>query len=158
MPHSVARELIDRYWDYSLPVNPARIAERMGIQVVTESDSSISGKAEITPDGAFISFNPNDAEVRRRFTLAHELGHLALNHVTPSSPCLRDPSQNFSLSNYDAKESEANRFAAELLMPAKAIEILIEKRDITDFSELARQFNVSLLAMEYRLKNLGWIR
>jgi Zn-dependent peptidase ImmA (M78 family) len=62
----------------------------------------------------------------------------------------------------DAEEIEANRFAAELLMPRamvmKSVSAIVKQtapsRDEL-ISKLAREFDVSTDAMGYRLINLG---
>jgi len=65
----------------------------------------------------------------------------------------------------DAREIQANRFAAELLMPDNlvldAFSRVVEKKAKVDSSELiaalASDFGVSAQAMEYRLTNLGML-
>lgn len=59
--------------------------------------------------------------------------------------------------NFDPIEVEANRFAAELLMPEAAVRHYVQ-HGIISISELARTFAVSEVAMKYRLKNLGILR
>jgi len=52
------------------------------------------------------------------------------------------------------KEVEANRFAAELLMPRRMIIDAIVRSGAAEASELARQFKVSEEAMTYRLADI----
>lgn len=158
MPVSHADVLIKKYFidpttnRLSLPIDPFLIAEKEGISVVPleKGDRRLSGA--VLPETKTIFYNPDDSRVRRRFTVAHELGHLCLNHGF----AFRDPSQNFSRFHYDINEVEANKFAAELLIPEAAIKILIDKRGITDAERLAKIFDVSLNAISYRLKNIGY--
>lgn len=153
MPVKTAQILLNKYWDKNLPINPARIAEREGVKVEADSGLSAGGlSGEILPDGnsAIIRYNPADSEKRRRFTIAHELGHFSLGH----GHAFRDPSRNFSMSYFDPREVAANWFAAELLMPEIAVSVLVKQRRITSIEELARLFNVSLAAMKYRLNAL----
>jgi len=83
---------------------------------------------------------------RRRFTLAHELGHLVMD--TRSVP---------------DKEAEklAHRFAAALLVPAeRAVYELGTRRTQLDWEELKilkRKYGFSLAAWIYRAKDLGII-
>ncbi len=42
-------------------------------------------------------------------------------------------------------------------MPETAVSYFIEKRGINDLQELAHHFQVSTVAMKYRLVNLGWL-
>lgn len=70
-------------------------------------------------------------------------------------------------SYWDRYESEANNFAAELLMPAELLYEFIWNNFDDDhvgmwesykINQLAQVFEVSTQAMEYRLDNLGLIR
>ena len=58
---------------------------------------------------------------------------------------------------YSPVEREANRFAAELLMPAEAVEYLVRTMKDATVAKMASRFDVSQVAMGYRLKNLGWL-
>lgn len=156
MPVKTARSLLSKYWKGGLPIDPKKIAALEGLSVQACSsfaEKNISG--ELVPEGksAVIRFNPSDSAKRQRFTIAHELGHYVLGH----GHAFRDPSSHFSMSYYDPREVDANQFAAEVLMPEMAVNVLVKQRKITDVKELARIFDVSINAMSYRLKKLGFI-
>lgn len=162
MPINTAQSLLSKYWNRALPVDPKVIAETCGVTVSGLSLGSDSESSHQDLSGSFdleegrkpiIRFNENESSVRQRFTIAHELGHYALSHGS----AFRDSSKSFSLNNYDWKEVEANKFAAELLMPADAVKQLITVNDITELDRLAKKFHVSEVAMKFRLKNLGWL-
>lgn len=151
---AIAREVLKKYWDGTLPVSPAEIARRMGVRVEASPDmGEVSGQFSLTSDGPLIRYNCNEPYVRQRFTIAHEIGHYILQH----GPAFRDPAKNFSEFSHDQKEVSANRFAAEILMPDVAVAAYIREKRIYQLSELARRFAVSDAAIKYRLKNLGWI-
>lgn len=59
-----------------------------------------------------IVLNPAHSLLIQRFTWAHELGHILLNH--PYLPCTRWPTRHWST---DLMEIEANAAAAECLIP-----------------------------------------
>lgn len=92
-----------------------------------------------------------DAAVRRRFTLAHELGHHFLGHGAGFDT-------NSSLSDeVDPDESSANRFAAEFIAPRPAVERFIsELEDDSPTLELvcrlANHFAISPKAARIRLE------
>lgn len=65
-----------------------------------------------------IAYNKTKHPHRQRFTVAHEIGHLLLGHTKDDIPIDFDSS--------DPEEIEANKFAAELLMPLAML-----KQDIT---------------------------
>ena len=56
--------------------------------------------------------------VRRRFTLAHEIGHIIIPWHTGTIIDDIDAPRSSEKSRYREMEAEANRFAAELLMPS----------------------------------------
>lgn len=83
-----------------------------------------------------------DDKARSRFDAAHELGHLLLHPDTePGSKLV---------------ETEAHRFAAELLMPRDEILDHLPRRiDWPTFHSLKREWGVSLKALVYRAHYLG---
>jgi hypothetical protein len=93
----------------------------------------------------------------RRFSIAHELGHLVLKH--PS----RDPKELCgkygSPRGIDARdfEAEANAFASELLMPSRILRQSCEVSpvDLEVPRRIAREYNVSILASARRFTELA---
>ena len=92
-----------------------------------------------------------DAAVRRRFTLAHELGHHCLGH----GPGI---DTNSSLNDeVDPDESSANRFAAEFIAPRPAVERFVSELDddsptLELVCKLANHFALSPKAARIRLE------
>lgn len=157
MPVRQARAALDQYWNRQIPVDPAQIAQAAGAKVYADQDmlfQDLSGCFDIENGTPTIRFNPGDAPVRQRFTIAHELGHMFLQH----GHSFRDNANNYNSGTALLRERDANSFAAELLMPKEVLDWLLFKENITDVQELARLLNVSGAAMHYRLKNLGFLR
>lgn len=157
-PARAASALLARHWDGKLPVDPRRIAEALGIRVVARGGPddpgyAYSGYFDNSGERPVIEYNQSEAVVRQRFTIAHELGHYALGHA--SSP--RDTPANFSTKVADDAERLANRFAAELLIPAKELRILLQTGKFKDVAEFAAAFWTSRLAITYRMQGLGLI-
>lgn len=148
-----------------LPVPLEQIARREGIKVELASlDEELSGMSFIKNGVAVIILNLNHHPNRRRFTLAHEIGHHLMhvpyltNNVHVDKGVLnRDV---VSAQAVDPKEMEANAFAAELLMP----EAELRRYHNVDFNDdaflytLAKKLKVSVTALTYRLINLGMVR
>ena len=141
-----------------------KIAESLGIDVKGEElDDDISGLFVMKNGKPFIRFNNSEGQKRRRFTIAHELGHYVLHRE--GTPLFVDKKnektlyRNSTSSSGEVKrEREANAFAASLLMPEAFISdemrnIPLGKNPIT---HLANVFNVSEQAMSFRLSNLGY--
>jgi len=137
-----------------------KIAQNEQITVTTNSDlefEGIDGLIQKNNGQVEIVLNPHSPHNRQRFTFAHELGHYFLGHLTDEAPCFRDNKQSYDLYHFDPKETQANNFAAALLMPEEKINDLILNQDITSIPILAKIFKVSEQAMRIRLKNLGII-
>ncbi len=98
---------------------------------------------------------------RQRFTSAHECGHLLFHkgdvHIDRSFRVnRRNPVSSQAV---DPEEIEANRFAAEILMPydmimKHLIEYDIDIEDEKELRGLADKYQVSLQAMTHRVTNL----
>jgi len=125
------------------------------VEVVRGLD--VSGVVSIDGTAPIIRVNSDEPSLRQRFTIAHVLGHVSLGHLTMKSPEFRDPAHNYTMSNYDPKERDANRFAVALLMPEDAVKAVIMRMTEPDIKALAEVFKVSKVAMSIRLKSLGVI-
>jgi Zn-dependent peptidase ImmA (M78 family) len=146
------------HWDGKLPVDPGVIAKRLGLRLEAVGSPfdpvAFSGYFKRSPNdglGPLIQYNREDSLVRRRFTVAHEIGHFVLDH----SDAPRDDPDMFRASVSSPIERAANQFAAELLMPAQAVKRLALSGRYSTVKELADVFSVSATAMNYRLSNLG---
>jgi Zn-dependent peptidase ImmA (M78 family) len=96
---------------------------------------------------------------RKRFTAAHELGHVALGHLAEgAAPTDRDGDLYLFRATggvHEAREVEANRFAAALLMPARLVLGEADRIGGTlDVRLLSERFWVSEAAMAVRLRDL----
>jgi Zn-dependent peptidase ImmA (M78 family) len=164
-----AETLVQRLGLVEPPVDVVAIAQSLGIQVVTTNlGDDISGLL-ITRDGATtICIEKSHHIRRRRFTLAHEIGHFYLRHQFEPGEHVHVDRGTFvskrsgrSSEGTDAKEVEANQFAACLLMPRLFVEQEIERVGgvLTDetIAALADKFIVSAQAMTIRLGTLGWL-
>lgn len=180
MRYSNASELLlalgEKGFEIKAPINVDEIAKLLEIEVFDAPDLEAEGATGCIffdeDKKAIILINPfdNTYEPRRRFTLAHELGHYCL-HLNDEKDQFVDNRKTMSrsASYWDPYEAQANNFAAQLLMPKNLIvsegiiltqeyEKLGKDLESTDFiRDLANRFNVSIPAMEYRLSALGII-
>ncbi len=136
--------------------NPINLMEQLGIPVVflnssSEKFSGMTVQTDINMPIIFLNKNmPND---HKRFTLAHELGHLIM-HI----PFSDDPEFMSNLEDLDEVEKQADRFAGSFLMPGKEI----KRQTLYSFTysrltELKLYWKVSKQALIYRAKDLGII-
>ena len=118
----------------------AEYAARTGIDVCELSASAM-------PDGFtfarrqnahVILYNEQKQKPRRRFTIAHEIGHIALKHQKHGS----------------AEEEEANFFAAQLLMPDAVLRFVRDRRQLVTAKFLQDCFGVSYTAARRKLTYL----
>jgi Zn-dependent peptidase ImmA (M78 family) len=141
------------------------IAKKYGITInKTDLPENISGM--LHKPSATIFVNQIHPKNRRRFTIAHELGHYFLSSISgvhvdkQIGLVFRDENSKEAIF---AEEIAANRFAAELLMPSDMVKNEIDKMDKSNLSvedmiqNIADLFEVSSIAMTYKLKNLGLI-
>ena len=141
-----------------------KIAEHLGITILnaTFPTDKISGVFFNKDGRLYIGVNKDHSKTRRRFTIAHELGHYMLHaneklHLDDSSKFRETPDTFYRAEDITNKnETQANHFAAELLMPEELIEHCISDGIISTVA-LAAKFNVSEQAMTYRLVYLGYL-
>jgi Zn-dependent peptidase ImmA (M78 family) len=155
-----ARRLINELDINDAPVGVKEIAERNGVEVVEEVfPDNISGALHRGPERSVIAVNKAHSETRQRFTISHELGHYFLHR---DSPAFYDVQHQIGShfrakvtgTQWDPKEVEANKFAAELLMPRKLLIARVRSSAEVNAVKLAAEFKVSPEAMTYRLAEL----
>ena len=87
---------------------------------------------------------------RRRFTLAHELGHAWCRHDGALEP---DTVATLSGKTSNPYEIQANAFAAEFLVPRAGFDLGPEPT-LEDVVSAAARYGVSAIVIVYRLKQL----
>lgn len=159
------------------PTPVRKIAGKLGLIIrAYDLGIGVSGALFLDEDVAVIGVNPEESRERRRFTIAHEIGHFYLHKRSSAlfvdkDVLLRGKKiggvqvlfRDGNSSTGELKlEREANAFAAALLMPASILAKEITSLNLEDYAhdediikELAKKFGVSSIAMTYRLTNLG---
>lgn len=130
------------------------VVEELRVPVVVAGlPDGVAGACWRSGDDVVLWVSGTDAPVRRRFTLAHELGHLRCGH-DGSIPV--DTVTTLSGKTSDAREIQANAFAAELLVPAAGARAMVDGREpsLDDVVRLAERFGVSCVAALFRLNTL----
>ena len=116
---SFVAKLLNELRINSIPIDPFEIASRLGLGLVSYSSLSpkIIEKTMMESEDGFsfqsdygwiIFYNDRKQISRIRFTIAHEIGHILLNHSQES----------------DLAESEANYFARYLLAPPVLVQLV----------------------------------
>ncbi|AUJ71392.1 ImmA/IrrE family metallo-endopeptidase [Pseudoalteromonas sp. NC201] len=151
------KDIISQHHD-SFPVKVGSIAKAFGIQVKRSTLSpGISGEIKETNGEVIVKINRHDSEERQRFTLAHEIAHFLLHRDKIGDGIVDTMLFRSSLSN--SLEAEANRLAADIVMPFS----LIDSEPLSSnlrFEErveyLANLSKLSIPAMEIRLGKKGF--
>ena len=126
--------------------------KKLGIEVIRGMADSIDAMLIHVPPGRpVIAVNSNRPLCRRRFSVAHELGHYVLGH---NSLVFSESGGGGMIKRDPRQERAANAFAAEFLMPKK---LLAREAHKYSLRALARRYLVSMQAMEIRLKELGLV-
>ena len=144
------------------PFDPFQLAEDLNITCdkthITVGIIGCSGLLSLEKGRPNIWVNPFDSEERKRFTVAHELGHFILhtNKLKKKRRIMDFPRTLYSADTVtDPYEQDANRFALELLMPEDSIRAYMRKmteRNGHVFKQLAEAYQVSLATLERRLR------
>lgn len=163
-----AESLLGQVGLLEAPVNVNKVAVALGLIVKTEdlkaSDDKdwLSGALIMQNGRGVIVVNNRDNRKRRRFTVGHEIGHYILHNRHNEAYLDKDePTLFYRSERTNPQEKEANVFAAGLLMPQILIDQYVGGRDPWVIEglipELAKVFDVSDVAMTYRLTNLGYL-
>lgn len=147
-------EMIRRHQDES-PIKTVPIARDMGLRVYRTRSwpDHISGQIIRSgksggSSGYAIYTNAKHPQTRRRFTVAHEIAHFVLHRELIGDGIEHDALYRSALGG--PLEAEANRLAADILMPWHLLhEAIVE--DGLAVGKLAATFNVSKNAMAIRL-------
>jgi uncharacterized protein DUF955 len=131
-----------------------RLADNLSAIPGAPTEAPLSGL--LLPGRQEVWVSAHEPWERRRFSVAHEVGHFLLHAVDQSDGvfCRAADLRADPESPERLREREANRFAAELLMPETMVRAEVERRG-ADPIALAPLFAVSDLAMAFRLVNLG---
>lgn len=166
-PSDVVEEILRQNPNLSYPTPLERFVELAGIESISElTTDGFEGMLITNPEksrGA-IMIKAGTSPRRRRFTIAHELGHFLLPwHRQQRFSCkasdIKDSSSQRGLApDLVTIETEANSFASELLMPSSAFKSLIDDFETPSLNDLARlsdTFDVSFEATVHRFKTLS---
>lgn len=154
--------------------NVEKIAENLGIKILIEDLGTVDGVLYIQNGEGIIGLNSKHEKNlnRRRFTVAHEIGHFVLHKyeknvfIDDSQFHTRFKRDENSASGEFRIEREANAFAAALLMPKDRLRAELEKSSFSfnlmengtdQIVNLAAKFKVSTQAMTFRLANLDFL-
>ncbi|MEM6425081.1 MAG: ImmA/IrrE family metallo-endopeptidase [Cyanobacteria bacterium P01_D01_bin.128] len=153
-----AKEVIKKNNLFRLPINVYQVAKNLGVNVVFESfpnDFYMKLKAFCYRENSFsiIGINKKHNTQLQRYSMAHELHHLLYDFNIGEFAC-GPANQNETI------EIDAEKFAAELLMPKQMIERLSSNPlnlSYLSVGLVSQHFGVSYEAAAIRLEKFGLI-
>lgn len=152
-PSSAALQIIEKL-EIKDPseIKVTLIAEHRGATVVESYLTSSEGRMVRRGNKGKITVPTNETNVgRKRFSIGHELGHFELHpHLTNFVACTKSDMTDWK--GYKKRETEANIFSAELLMPEPlfAPRIVRKTPNMKLIQKLANEFRTSLTATAFR--------
>lgn len=144
-----ANRVLEENYVVEPPVRIDQIASTYGIEIYeSDLEKDIAGLLDM--DRRVIFVNKSDPPNRQTFTIAHELGHFIMHQeVLKTQPeyaiFYRKP---LGKPNGDSIESEANCFAANLLVPKD----MLDKYEDESINRKAEIFGVSADVIGYRMQ------
>lgn len=157
-PSSILKEVAD----YSIPIDLDLIIEKLGVikipssfgdleRAMNKKTGSISGLVLFNEKDVGIYYKKDDKLEQKRYTIAHELGHCCLHGDNLQNNHIEMLCEEQIV---NAEEEEANRFAAQLLIPEKQLKDIHSKLIIPSLNKLSEIFEVPNSLMVQRLIEL----
>jgi IrrE N-terminal-like domain len=126
------------------PTDLETLATRLNIEAFAEADMPFSGELRRDGAGFTIVYSRFLSPARRRFTIAHEMGHAIFEGTGPNCP-----RQGAEL------ERLCDLLAAEILMPRQVfLQHAIGKPSVGQIMDLARRFQTSISSTARRYAEL----
>lgn len=141
-----ARQVIE-WFDLQYPLDVRQFCDSLGIHVFEKQLQKdgylicMEGKKAV-----FIKADQNPQ--RKRFSISHELGHYFMHDGNAVYGCDRITPYLNNRNNIIDTETEANRFASELLIPTDKLQNILKKESFTGtlIKRISNAFNTSLTA------------
>ncbi len=135
-----------------LPVNLSEICRNNGYHLLVDKDYIFLAENErgvtFFRNGEwYIALNPSETLSARRYTIAHEIGHIILGHFQSAKKSYYSPSESISKTN---KEYQAERFAIDVLAPACVLWGL----NLHKAEDISRVCNISMPSAEIRVERM----
>lgn len=128
----------------ALPVKLNTISKKYNVKIKDNNNINLLrdnqlGCVALINDELYIVLDRTVSIQRQRYTMAHELGHIVLEHTLRNSLLLRNTDREDVLVFTDTQEYQAERFAMNLLAPACVLWGL----DIHKADDIAKICNIS---------------
>ena len=153
-----AQNILEMFAIQDPPIDVELIARQLGFTVLPYDFPEETSAVLLIDEGTkVIGVNKSHAPTRRRFSIAHELGHYLSGHedfTEGRGEKIKVDGQFDFTDRQQRLEQEANEFAAELLMPERMIKKDVAAAGRLDAAALAQRYQVSEQAMWIQLIDL----
>jgi Zn-dependent peptidase ImmA (M78 family) len=136
-------------------INLVHLIEKLGIPIIfldVESDKFSGMTLQTDINQSIIVVNKNMPNDHKKFTIAHELGHLIM-HI----PFSEDVNFLNQLEDFEAVEKQADQFAGAFLIPASQAKYQFRNLTYSKLADFKIYWKVSKQAIIYRAKDVGAI-
>lgn len=158
--YDIYKEARDMAWNFliknnvtELPVNLSKICQNNGYHLLLDTKQTFlyngyRGASFIRDEQWHIVLNATDDIPVRRYTLAHELGHIYLNHPL----CNGKYGRTFGIQSIPKtpEEYQAERFAIDILVPACVLWGL----NLHTAEDISRVCNISMQSAQIRAERM----
>lgn len=150
---AIAADLLARTGlDHHPPIDVEELARRLGVSQIVDADIVEDGRLEIANGKPTIYLRDQGTSLsRRRFTIAHEIAHLALGLPGEAAVAWRRSATS--------EERACDEIAASILIPRRWLALHFANRthNLSSLRHVAHKTNVSLSAGLVRCREvLGW--
>lgn len=156
-PKLIAEEIIKENKNISLPVPIENIAKAVGIQEINFVPNAPFEGALVANSGktqGIIACKKEVNDARKRFTIAHELGHFLLPTHSNKLTCTTANISYENINKFINKEQEANCFASNILVPQYFLKKELSKIKYFDLEELCKLREKFLVSYEAFIRAL----
>ena len=157
---SDCRRLISKFQDKA-PIDVEALASEMALKirrVIWPDHPWISGQIKFNSETLRyeIFVNHEHHKNRQRFTIAHEIAHFVLHRPAIGTGLQHNGLMRSDIGGFrDYREREANRMAADILMPEHLIDVELSKMSEHPrpdaIGQLASKFSISPSAMSIQI-------
>lgn len=151
----MAKKVLKKYGINDVPTDLQVICKGIGLEYVELDDPEELDGAIIEINGMRVAMlNKAKSFIRGRFTLAHELGHIFLEHGKRDfydAEVAREQGEDVLDNAKPAKERESDVFASELLMPTEQLKKY--QNELKNLERVADIFKVSKQSMSIAISN-----
>lgn len=163
--NSLTQDIINLY-EIPIPIiNIDEVVHKLGgkVEECLLIENMSAGSVQRQGDGFVVFVSSFQSAERRKFTIAHELGHLFLHMGYRINEDLwnRQKNTTYYREGDSSVEYQANEFAAALLMPKNKYKEIMDnntKGNKVETGKIAEYFGVSVSAASNRGKFLGYLQ